>query len=420
MRSNNKHKPGFKHTSLGWIPIEWDEVDLESVTNNNRPISYGIVQTGKLIDGGVKCVRVLDLVNGKINPEKLITTTQKISDSYKRTILRENDLVIALRGKIGEVAIVDSKLVGCNLTRGVALISPLQKYSHTFLYQQLTSPHCKKVFERNLNGSALQELSISIIRKIPIAIPKSLPEQNKIAAILSTWDEAVTKTNQIISQLKQRNKGLLQHLTTGIERLKEFEKTKSHVLPIHSFAEEISKKNTTDLELIVLSCTKYDGLVPSLEYFGRKIYSDDLTTYKIVSRNCFAYATNHIEEGSIGYQAKYPAALISPMYTVFKTDDSVDDEYLYKVLKSHHYIHEYKKRMEGSIDRRGGLRWDEFSKIKVLIPSLKEQRAIADILNKGDEEVKLQQQRLAALQLQKKGLMQKLLTGELRVNTSNS
>jgi type I restriction enzyme S subunit len=86
--------------------------------------------------------------------------------------------------------------------------------------------------------------------------------------------------------------------------------------------------------------------VPSLEYFGRKIYSDDLTTYKIVSKNCFAYATNHIEEGSIGYQNKYEKALISPMYTVFKTDGTIDDKYLFKLLKTHYYIHEYQKRME--------------------------------------------------------------------------
>lgn len=263
-------------------------------------------------------------------------------------------------------------------------------------------------------GAGRYKLTKDALSKIPIPLP-ALSEQKKIVAILSTWDKAITKIQQLIPKLQQRNNGLIQILLTGKKRLNGFEKNNNRFLPIQSFAKEISDKNKTDIELTVLSCTKYDGLVPSLEYFGRKIYSDDLTTYKIVSKNCFAYATNHIEEGSIGYQAKYDQALISPMYTVFKTDDSVDDEYLYKVLKSHHYIHEYQKRMEGSIDRRGGLRWDEFSKIKVLIPSLEEQRAIADILNKGDEEVKLQQQRLAALQLQKKGLMQKLLTGEVRV-----
>ena len=70
----------------------------------------------------------------------------------------------------------------------------------------------------------------------------------------------------------------------------------------------------------MLSCTKYDGLVPSLEYFGKQIYSNDLSTYKIVPLNHFVYATNHIEEGSIGYQSNYGNGLISPMYKVFSTN----------------------------------------------------------------------------------------------------
>ena len=71
--------------------------------------------------------------------------------------------------------------------------------------------------------------------------------------------------------------------------------------------------------------------------------------------------------------------------------------------------------MEGSIDRRGGLRWDEFSKIPVHLPPHKEQTAIATIINKAMDDVKLQEQHLASLQQQKKGLMQKLLTGHVRV-----
>ena len=103
------------------------------------------------------------------------------------------------------------------------------------------------------------------------------------------------------------------------------------------------------------------------------------------------------------------------MYTVFQTDETVNDNFLFRVLKSTNYIHEYQKRMEGSIDRRGGLRWDEFSKIKVPVPDLKEQLAIVEILDKATEELNQYQQKLETLQLQKKGLMQQLLTGKVRV-----
>ena len=71
--------------------------------------------------------------------------------------------------------------------------------------------------------------------------------------------------------------------------------------------------------------------------------------------------------------------------------------------------------MEGSIDRRGGLRWDEFSKIKVPVPSIKEQNAISNFFLVVDKEIELLQNKLNYLKEQKKGLMQLLLTGKKRL-----
>ena len=164
-----------------------------------------------------------------------------------------------------------------------------------------------------------------------------------------------------------------------------------------------------------MSCTKYDGLVPSLEYFGRQVFGDDLSKYKIVPKGYFAYATNHIEEGSIGYQDFNKLGLVSPMYTVFKTDDTINDNYFFKLLKSHRLIHEYNRRMEGSIDRRGGLRWKNFKRIKLIVPSYNEQIAIAGVLNTADREIELLKTQREQLQAQKKGLMQQLLTGKKRL-----
>jgi type I restriction enzyme S subunit len=253
-----------------------------------------------------------------------------------------------------------------------------------------------------LKGIATGTTSVAAIygkdlNSIKFALPP-LSEQKKIAEILSTWDEAILIIKQTIDTLKDRNKGLAQQLLTGKKRLKGFNDswiTKR----INDFSLEISSKNKEDEDLIVLSCTKHKGLIPSLEYFGRKIYSDNLKTYKIVEKNVFAYATNHIEEGSIGYQSKYEKALISPMYTVFKTDENINDEFLFRVLKSNTYIQEYQKRMEGSIDRRGGLRWQEFSKIKVSVPSYEEQTAIALALETAGQELKSYETKLEALQL---------------------
>ncbi|MDZ7743749.1 MAG: restriction endonuclease subunit S [Bacteroidota bacterium] len=235
-----------------------------------------------------------------------------------------------------------------------------------------------------------------------------------IASCLSTWDRAIHTFTQLIQQKQKRKKWLMQVLLSGRIRLPGFSKYWQN-LKIRDFASEVSSRNSNDNGYKVLSCTKYDGLVPSLEYFGRKIFSDNLTTYKIVPRNHYAYATNHIEEGSIGYQFDYDFGLISPMYTVFKTDQKVNDDFLFPLLKSHQMIHEYKKRMEGSIDRRGGLRWNTFSGINILLPPKEEQTAIAKVLQTADKEIEILNQKLKLLKAQKKGLMQQLLTGRKRL-----
>ena len=151
--------------------------------------------------------------------------------------------------------------------------------------------------------------------------------------------------------------------------------------------------------------------------FGKKVYSDDTSNYRMVLRGEFAYATNHIEEGSIGYQNLCDAGLVSPIYTVFKATEEVDDTYLFRVLKSPLLVHIYRANTSSSVARRGSLRYDEFSAIHIWLPCKKEQTAIANILYTCDEELRLLRSQRTAIDQQKRGLMQRLLTGKIRVKT---
>ncbi|PPD31931.1 MAG: hypothetical protein CTY19_12275 [Methylomonas sp.] len=261
----------------------------------------------------------------------------------------------------------------------------------------------------------------------PLLIPP-FPEQQKIAQILSTWDKAIEKLEALIAAKQKRKKALMQQLLTGKMRFAEFVKsegiqqTKFGTIPsdwqylhITEVAKQFSVKNNVGHDLPVLSCTKHYGLVDSLSYFGKQIFSEDTSTYKVVLRNSFAYATNHIEEGSIGYQNLYDKALISPMYTVFQTNENINDEFLYRLLKTELYRHIFEVNTSASVDRRGSLRWDQFSAIKIPVPSLPEQQKIASFFAVTDTEIETHQKQLSALKEQKKGLMQQLLTGKKRV-----
>ena len=279
--------------------------------------------------------------------------------------------------------------------------------------------------------NAQKNINVDFLERLAVLLPPD-EEQRKISDLFDLCDAGTGKLGDLLEAKRAYKRGLMQQLLTGRKRFKEFVKSRHQVKTrygcfpvdwtaahIGDLADEVRETNGGGHALPVLSCTKYRGLVNSLEYFGKRVFSADTSNYKVVRRGDFAYATNHIEEGSIGYQDLHDAALISPMYTVFRTRAGVDHSFFFKLVKTELYRHIFEVNTSGSIARRGGLRWDEFAIIKVFLPSVPEQRRIAAVLSACDREIELLQKQLEALKEQKRGLMQKLLTGEVRVKAES-
>lgn len=277
-------------------------------------------------------------------------------------------------------------------------------------------------------SNSMKKIQKGAFLKIKVCLPP-ISEQRKIADILTAWDEALEKLDALIAAKERRKKALMQQLLTGKRRAKGFDRSNGRTkrdrfgvypadwrrVSLGDITREVSSRNAAGQKLPVLSCTKHHGLVLSEEYFGKRVYADDTSNYRVVANGEFAYATNHIEEGSIGYQNICAAGLVSPIYTVFKSTDEVDDAYLHRVLKSPLLVHLYRVNTSSSVDRRGSLRYDEFARIHIWLPEKEEQRAIANILDTGDEELRFLRAQRNAIDQQKRGLMQQLLTGEVRV-----
>lgn len=137
------------------------------------------------------------------------------------------------------------------------------------------------------------------------------------------------------------------------------------------------------IDLPVYSVTKHAGFVPSEEYFNKQVFSRDLSGYKVVHAGEFAYATIHLDEGSIGIAPV--DSLISPMYTVFSVDEScVDPQYLVRYLKSPRAIAEYPMLGSGSAERRKSIPFARLSDMEIPLPPIDEQRRIAAILDHAD------------------------------------
>ncbi len=138
-----------------------------------------------------------------------------------------------------------------------------------------------------------------------------------------------------------------------------------------------------ETSLPVYSVTKHRGFVPSLEYFKKQVFSRDVKNYKVVDRGQMAYATIHLDEGSIGVAPE--RCLVSPMYSVFETDgERVDTRYLMGLLKSPAMLARYAELGTGSAERRRSIRFDQLARLRLWLPSLGEQRRIADLLDRAD------------------------------------
>jgi type I restriction enzyme S subunit len=347
---------------------------------------------------------------------------------FQRCPVKKGDLLLTKDGASTGNAAINILDKPFSLLSSVALIRGKKGIlNNNYLLQYILSTRGQYLLKSEIEGQAITRLTLKKISKFPVPLP-SYQEQITISEFLSIWDAAIEKTELLIAAKEAVKNGLLQRLVFGKVRMggrknSGIAEGKWFSIPsdwkrakIGLVAKEVSRKNTNGDSLPVLSCTKHQGLVDSLEYFDKQVFSKDTSTYKVVQKGQFAYATNHIEEGSIGYQSIYPKGLISPMYTVFTTDPKkINDGYLYKLLKTETYRRIFAINTNASVDRRGSLRWKDFAKLPIPLPSLSEQERIDEVLSTAQQEIDLLQIDLELLKKQKRGLMQKLLTGQWRV-----
>lgn len=245
-------------------------------------------------------------------------------------------------------------------------------------------------------GAVRANISQKDLAKIEMRIPP-LPEQKKIAQILSTWDQAITATERLLENSQQRKKGLMQQLLTGRKRLPGFEGEweDGHLKDIAAISKG-KALSSKDLE---------DGVFPVVaggktSPYTHKTYTHD---HAITVSASGAYA---------GYVAYHEYKFWASDCSVVEASEESNIEFLYHLMTWN------QQRIYAL--QSGGAQPHVYPKdlhaIRVLIPSKKEQQAIANILTTASKETEQLQNRVNRLKQEKKALMQQLLTGKRRVN----
>jgi type I restriction enzyme, S subunit len=203
---------------LGEIPAHWEVKRLWHLTPSRRRIMYGIVLPGPNVDDGVPIVKGGDVSPGRLRIDCLNRTTREIEAGYVRSRLQGGDLVYAIRGSIGEVAMVPDELTGANLTQDAARVAYTSATHGPWLLYALKSRTVFAQLEAGALGATIRGINIRDLKRASLAVPSSV-EQRAIAAFLDPeterFDALIAKVREAIDRLKEYRAALISAAVTG-------------------------------------------------------------------------------------------------------------------------------------------------------------------------------------------------------------
>jgi len=238
-------------------------------------------------------------------------------------------------------------------------------------------------------------------------------EQREIVKILHSWDDALAKLAVLRDLKHERLNSLRYAMLFGELRLND---TRRNWAPtrLAAVTHELTRRNGAKGlgRDFVMGVTKAQGVVPMRE----QTIAGDISRYKRLPPRAFAYNPMRINVGSIAMNERDEEVLVSPDYVVFACNaDGLDPDYLDHLRKTSWWAHYINSGGSGSVRQR--TYYDDLAALKLPLPELDEQKAIAAVLNTARDDLAATEREIEAVTLQKRGLMQKLLTGEWRVNS---
>ncbi|MEK9500141.1 restriction endonuclease subunit S [Gaopeijia maritima] len=302
----------------------------------------------------------------------------------------------------------------------IVLLRPGPQLDPLFAGYATNGPDAVRQKARVGQGSSVMHIYAHSIGRLRLLVPP-LPEQRKIAEILSSVDDAITATQRVISQTDRVKKGLLQTLTTrGIGHTR-FKQTVIGEIPeawkVARLGELFRRRQEGGLKgLPTLAVTLDAGLVRR-EQLERRIDSElSVEDHLLVRDRDLVYNTMRMWQGGCGFAGE--DGIVSPAYVVAATKGALRSEYASFLFQSRAMINRFFSFSQGITRDRLRLYWDHFSMVRMALPSPTEQREIAEVLASVEIGRDGSNRNLLRLTRLKRGLMQDLLTGRVRVQVT--
>ena len=406
---------GYNKCGIWIMPEDWSIIALEKLTDLIKDGTHN--PPSEKIEG-IPLLSVENIKDGKID---FASNTRKISNDdylalHKYYEIQNGDILLTLVGSVGRTAMVENT-ERFSIQRSVGVIRANKHIDKLYLKHFIDSPIVTDQFSDYIH-SIPARVGLKDLAKILIIVPKTDKEQQKIAEILSTWDKAIELKEQLIKEKKQQKKGLMRKLLTGEVRLSSFE----------GEWEEVTIDKIAKIYLgLTYTPTYVSEGVPFLsvkDINGGKI---SFSNTRYISQSEFENSTSNAKPkkgdiifGRVGTLGNPIIVEDDVEFCIFVSlgflrisSEDILNYFVAHWMDSELFKRQIESKIAGSSQKNLNTGWlKEFS---ISMPTVDEQRKISDVLTMSNKEIELLTDELEALKIHKKGLMQLLLTGIVRV-----
>ena len=386
------------------IPTNWHSTTLGTFMEFKNGVNADKSAYGE----GTEFINVMDIFKNTFLRKKHITGKVQITDKQKiESSVIYGDILFNRTSEVpNEIAYssvyLDKEAItfGGFVIRGRQLKDLLDPYFAGYCFN---NDNIRREMIRRSQGVVRANIGQKDLNKVPILIPPK-SEQAKITRTLRLWDSVIQKTETLIEAKEEMFRWLNHSLIReGCHHWK-------HYLAKELFT-SISSKGHPDEEL--LSVTQDRGVIPRTMLKGRVMSPAGSTAgYKLVEKGNFVISLRSFQ-GGLEYSAYQ--GIVSPAYTILASKKEISTEFYRHFFKSYIFVEKYLSVAVIGIRDGKQISSRDFNTVKIPYPALDEQVAIAKKLDTAQQEIKLLKITLEKYRLQKRGLMQKLLTGEWQV-----
>lgn len=396
-------------------PKGWEENSIEEIC---EIIDYR-GKTPRKTETGIFLLTAKNIKNGYIDYEisKEYISIEDYDNVMRRGLPLKGDIVFTTEAPLGNVAQIDNEKIAI-AQRVLKLRSKKCNISNDFIKQVMLSDNFQCEIDKESTGSTVKGIKGSKFKKLKIVYP-SLSEQNCIVRILLTWEKAIELKEKLIEEKKKQKSGLMQKLLTGKVRLPGFD-GEWEFAELSTVCDKVTrcidKPNEPYYRLGLRSHAK-----GTFHEYVENPSDNSMDKLYIVKENDLIVNITFAWEHAIALAGSDDdGKLVSHRFPTYLFKEDAEPRF-YK-----HYVMQakFKKMLDdispGGAGRNRVMNQKSFLKLMVHVPPLVEQRAIADVLDLINKEISLHQGELDSLKQQKKGLMQLLLTGIVRVNVETN